>query len=103
MKKAIDGLLYDTEKAEKVASYSNGLGKSDFGYVREKLFRTSNGRFFLYGEGGAQSRYSKPAGDMRGPGEDIQPLSETEAIEWLEDHNEVEVLKEEFPEHLEPA
>ncbi len=96
MKQVIDGLLYDTTKAERIAStsYSN---RTDFDYYAEDLCKTKNGRYFLAGEGHARSRYGKRVDkNTWGPGEGIVPLEKEQALAWCE-HNDVEpdiVMKE---------
>ena len=104
MQKLIDGKLYDTNEAELIASWSTFQDKRDFNFFEEKLYRTESGAWFLYGSGGASSKYSQPAasGGMTG-GEDIRPLSESEVFEWCERRNQVEVALEYFPDMVEPA
>jgi hypothetical protein len=98
MKKIIDRLCYNTETAEEIASYWNGLMSSDFGYCTEKLYKTKNGRWFIHGKGGAASSYrqSLEGGRSWTGGETIVVLTEEEALAWLEQHNETEALEEHF-------
>lgn len=86
MKKIINGKKYDTDTATKCGSYEHGCG-GDFGYIYEALYRKKTGEFFLYGEGGAFTKYRKPDGlnNYRG-GEGITPMTEKEAKKWAEDH-----------------
>ena len=87
MKKVIEGKLYNTETAEELASWHNGCSYSDFNYCKEDLYRTKKGNYFLHGEGGAMTRYSESCGNnSRCEGEDIIPLTESEAKEWAEGH-----------------
>lgn len=90
MKKIINKKLYDTETAKMIASWSNGLGKSDFRGYEENLFLKKTGEFFLYGEGGGLSPYAERRGDGWGYGEKITPLTEEEAREWAETHMEAD-------------
>ena len=74
MKKIICKVEYDTEAAEVVLKKVNGnFGDAD-GY-EETLYKTANGKFFLYTNGGADSKY---------PNEDIKRMSPAKADEWLE-------------------
>ena len=74
MKKIICKVEYDTEASEVVLKKVNGnFGDAD-GY-EETLYNTANGKFFLYTNGGADSKY---------PTEDIKRLSPAKADEWLE-------------------
>jgi|LSQX01.3.fsa_nt_gb hypothetical protein len=86
MKKIINGKRYDTSTAKLVgkASYSN---RGDFAYWSEELYLKRTGEFFIYGEGGPLSRYSRSTGQNQwSGGEKIIPLSIREAQEWAEEH-----------------
>ena len=73
MKKIICKVEYDTEASEIVLKKATGnFGDAD-GY-EETLYKTANGKFFLYTNGGADSKY---------PTEDIKRLSAAKADEWL--------------------
>jgi hypothetical protein len=104
MQKLIDGKLYDTEQAEEIASWSNGLSYSDFNHMDESLYRTESGRWFIHGGGGPKTKYRKPAagGGVSGS-EDIRALSEDEAFQWLQRHNLVEEAQTYFADRIEPA
>lgn len=103
MKKVIDGLLYNTEESEKITTYSNNKGRSDFYFVREHLYQTENGRYFLHCEGGAATTYSKSVGNASTGSQTIKPLEESDVIDWLEKHNKVRVLEDRFQDHLQKA
>jgi hypothetical protein len=96
MKKVLDGKMYNTETAEMVASWDNGYSNSDFRCCNETLYRTKKGTFFLHGGGGAMTSWSSSYGDMSGWGEDIRPLTDDEAKEWLEGHDKVDALERLF-------
>lgn len=104
-KKIIDGKRYDTETAEQVASWSNGLSYSDFNHCEEDLYRTKRGNWFTCGSGGPRSSYCRPAGQdsWTGSSNIIRALSPAEAREWLENHNETDALERFFPEQIEDA
>ena len=61
MKKIVEGVLLNTETATLIArnSYSNS---SDAFYFCEELYLTRKGRYFIYAEGGAASKYSVMCG-----------------------------------------
>lgn len=74
MKKIICKVEYDTENAEIVKKNTFGnFGDTD-GY-EETLYKKENGTFFLYVNGGADSKYPK---------EDIKRISKDKAKAWLE-------------------
>lgn len=78
MKKIICKVEYDTDTAELVAKFTSGnFGDAD-GY-EETLYKTANGKFFLYVNGGAESLYSA---------ENITRMSADKAKAWLEAHAE---------------
>ncbi len=103
MKKIIEGKVYNTETASLIGEYDNGLGHRDFNYVFEKLYKTKKGNYFLAGEGGANSKYSKPSGDGWCDGEGIIPLSKKTALQWAEHYMHSEIIQKEFAEMLEEA
>jgi len=109
MKKIIDGVRYDADKAVKVGAADNlGLGVSsvtDFAYWTAELYRTPrSGRFFLVGEGGPQSRFAQSAGQNTwSGGSDLIPMSKEEALSWAERYLDVEVVEEHFSELIEDA
>ena len=87
MKKIINGKVYDTEKAKKVASWYSSYARNDFHYYEEELHKKKTGEFFLYGEGNAASPYSRSCGQNEWcGGEKIVPMTFAEAQEWAEKH-----------------
>jgi hypothetical protein len=87
MKKVINGKVYDTETAKKVASWYSSYARNDFHYYEEELYQKKTGEFFLHGEGNAASPYSKSCGQNEWCGsEKIVPLTFAEAQEWAEKH-----------------
>lgn len=97
MKKIINGKRYDTGTAKFIgeASHSN---RTDFAYWSEELYQKRTGEFFIYGEGGPASKYSRSTGQNQwSGGEKIIPLTIKEAKEWAEkylDADEYEILFE---------
>ena len=86
MKKVINGSLYDTETAKLLGedSYSN---PRDFAHWRESLYRTKSGKYFLYGAGGALTKYAVCVGQNEwSGGEKIIPLDLDSAQKWAEEH-----------------
>jgi hypothetical protein len=104
MKRIIDGKSYNTETAECIATWSNHHYPNDFHYCEESLYRTAKGAWFVAGEGGAMSKYSRPVGNNgRGGGEGLEPFTADEARRWLEEHNFVDELEEHFGSQIEEA
>ena len=73
MKKVICKVEYDTATAELVKKNSFGTFGDPAGY-EESLYKTSDGKFFLYVNGGEESPYTE---------ENIKRMSAAKAEEWL--------------------
>ncbi len=72
MKKIICKVEYDTETAVLVKKNTFGEFGDATGY-EESLYVTENGKYFLYVNGGAESKY---------PEENIKRMSADKAEEW---------------------
>lgn len=105
MKAIIDGKRYDTEKAIELGEASSNVGRSDFGYWQETLYRTPrSGAFFLAGYGHARSHYATNlGGGSWGPGKKITPMTKAEALAWCERNLSAEKTEEIFAEDIEDA
>ena len=97
MKKILNGKMYNTETAKRIAnrSYSN---PRDFNYVSETLYRKKTGEFFLYGEGGAMTTYSIRTENGWSGGDEFIPLSEGKARKWMETYCDADEYIEVFGE-----
>ena len=73
MKKVICKVEYDTEASSIVEKRTFGEIGDPKGY-EETLYKTPNGKFFLYVNGGAESPY---------PEENITRMAQAKADEWL--------------------
>lgn len=70
-------LIYDTDRASAIAEWTNGQHMGDPAYLEQTLFRTKNGRWFLYEEGGPESSVARDGGQT------MRPLPDDMALEWL--------------------
>ena len=87
MKKVINGKVYDTATAQRLAEYAPNPYRSDFHYFCETLYRKKTGEYFIHGEGNAASKYALSCGQNEScAGEKIIPLTYAEAQEWAEEH-----------------
>lgn len=93
MKKIINGKMYNTETAEIIASWDNGLCGNDFNACSETMYRKKTGEFFLHGEGGANTIYSEQNGDWRSGSSVIIPYTEEEARTWLEEKGDADTYE----------
>ena len=73
MRKTIAGVEYNTESSEFVAKRTEG-NVGDVSGFEECLFKTADGRYFLYANGGERSKYPK---------ESIKRMSAKAAELWL--------------------
>lgn len=86
MKKVINGVLCNTKTAKFIGNWEYS-SPNDLYYCYEELYRTKSGKFFLYGEGGPASKYSRMTGSNSwSGGEDIELLSREDAREWAEEY-----------------
>lgn len=99
MKRVLDGMVYDTEKAIEICDVWEGTGRSDFQHIDAKLYRTKRSKqFFLAGFGGAMTRFSQRCSDGSYCGsEKIVPLSLEEARHYAENNTTAEILEQYFP------
>lgn len=72
MKKIICKVEYDTDKSELIARNTFGAFGDKDGY-EESLYITKDGKYFLYTNGGEESKYPK---------ESITRMSASKAEEW---------------------
>ena len=97
MKKIINGKKYDTDTAKFLLSRSNNC--TGFSRCYEELYIRKTGEYFLYGEGGAMSKYSKSCGDnCWSGGEDILPLTEAKAKSFVEKYGDADDYEKIFGE-----
>ena len=87
MKKIISGKVYDTDKAQEMATWSNGGSWRDFAHCEETLYRKKTGEYFLYGEGGPMTQYAVAEGQNSWTGGSrLMPMSYQDATAWAETH-----------------
>ena len=75
MKKIICKVEYDTEAAQLIGKFTSGEFGDPAGY-EESLYETTDGKFFIYVNGGAESIYTK---------EDIKRLAKDKVKAWKAD------------------
>ena len=86
MKKILNNKVYDTKTAKLLGESSFGR-YGDFNYWIEELYQKKTGEFFLYGEGGANTRYGRQtATNTWSGGSAITPLTYETAQKWAEEH-----------------
>jgi len=100
MKAIINGRKYDTETASELATARNrNFQWGDFQAWEETLYVKRTGEFFLYGKGGAATKYATPVGHhSSASGDSIVPLTEEDAKRWAERHLRAETYEEIFGE-----
>jgi hypothetical protein len=104
MKKIIDGKRYDTETAQELAAWSNDYSCRDFHWCCETLYKTRKGAYFVHGEGGAMSPWSRSCGDNSwSGGEGTDLLTAEDARLWLEEKGLTQALERWFADSIEDA
>ena len=104
MKKVINGKVYNTETAELVHDWTNGYGRNDFKFRTKDLYRTKKGNWFIYHEGGPMTDMAVSVGsNSYGGSEDIEPISEKDALRFLESHDGAEEALKYFADQIEEA
>ena len=98
MKKIINGRVYDTETAKKIRKWDNGLYGNDDRACREILYKKTKGEYFLFGNGGALTKYSIPHGNSSCGSSDIIPLTKDEVKFWMEKKGDPDTYTKEFGE-----
>lgn len=88
MEKIINGKRYNTETAILVGRWNNNLPHDDFEWCAESLYKKRGGEYFIYGEGGSMTRYSKS--------KSIVPLSFEQAESWAKRHLDSTAYENEF-------
>lgn len=89
MKKTINGIRYDTDKATLITMAQSKEKRGSPHYWQE-LFYLSPRRThtFLQGEGGFLTAWGRPhKGGGRTSGKGIKPLTDREAQEWLDHYS----------------
>jgi hypothetical protein len=96
MRQVIDKKVYNTETAECLAEYDNGLSGRDFHSLSESLYKTKKGTFFLYGVGGPMTEYAVHHGNETSGSSKITPMTREEAIAWAELRKQTQLFDNEF-------
>lgn len=76
MRKEADGVVYDTQNSTVDKKFTYGVPGDPCGY-EETLYITSDGKYFVYTYGGAQSKY---------PAENIIPIERENVKKWMLSH-----------------
>ena len=78
---------YDTETAQLLGQYDNGKAQRDAGHMTEALYRTPEGEYFLFGQGGKSSCYARVCScGNRDNGARILPITAQRAQGWAQEH-----------------
>jgi hypothetical protein len=93
MKRIINNKKYDTEKANLIGENTYSI-IGDFHYMSETLYITKNNNYFIAGEGGAMSKYSKSLGNnQQSGGSEIIPMDKKEAQSWAIENLDVDTVE----------
>lgn len=86
---------YDTEKAKLIKQFKHNGATEDFSVVKE-FYVTEKGNYFCYSYQNGDSAVSRKS-------ERIKPYTKQEFIEYLEKHQEWELLESLFSKDIEDA
>jgi hypothetical protein len=94
MRATRQGQVYDTDAATLLVEVKDGTFPPDAAsWYREGLYQMPDGRLFLAGEGGADTRWCRRLPDRsRIEGDGIEPLSARDAMEWAEVHASIDAI-----------
>lgn len=98
MRRIINGKTYNTDTATWVGEYRNSFFPGDFRYIEEDLYKKKTGEFFLAGRGGAMTKYAEAVSTAYANGFGIIPLTEEEAMDWVEKYLDTDTYIELFGE-----
>jgi hypothetical protein len=98
MIRIIEGKRYNTDTATCVCNLSDGKGysRSNFRFEDTDLYVTPKGTFFLAGEGGPMTRWSRTVGNMSTGGSGIRVIDRAEALAILERENATAEIEKYF-------
>ena len=104
MKKIVNGVIYDTEKATLIGESSEGY-KGDFRHWEAGLYVTPRSkRYFIAGAGGPMTRFAQSVGQNSWEGgADLIPMTREEALEWAEKYVDTAIVEHYFGDVLEEA
>jgi len=112
MKRIIQGVRYDTDKATLIGETDNiGAGassRSDFSWWEAGLYVTPRSkRYFLAGTGGPMTRFGHKVDQHSSSGSSggskLIPMSKDEALEWAEQYLSTDVIEKYFGDIIEDA
>lgn len=105
MRKIIDGIRYDTTKATEIGSYEATCPMNDFHWFSETLYKAPrSGKFFIAGEGGPMSRWSKAIDrNSWSGGSGIIAVEPDQARQWCEQYLEGDEWSEHFADQIQNA
>ena len=92
MKKVINGKMYDTDTARRVAEIDHGGLTNDLDYWSITIYRKKNKEFFLW------NYVSVRDASCNGAKDTIKPLSDSAAKQWIEKNASGDVYVAEFGE-----
>ncbi|MCJ1989389.1 hypothetical protein [Pseudolactococcus carnosus] len=102
MKKIIKGKSYDTETAKEIGSITIGRW-GDYNWYDETLYQKKTGEFFIYGHGGANSKYGVWVADGKSEGKKIIPIGVEAADEWSQENLDGDTYEKVFGEVTEDS
>jgi hypothetical protein len=95
--------MYNTETATEITSWDNELPANNIHAIKETLYRTEKGAYFLNYWGGAATDYAESYGVTSPNNSGLRALSEPEAYKWLEKRDFATEIEHHFSNEIEAA
>lgn len=96
MRRIIEGITYNTATAVLIGEWRNTLDIKDAKWCHEILFKTQEGRYFIWGCGGTRSPYKFVNNPNHSSRTEITPLGVHEAMIWAKKHLMLSIYIKEF-------
>lgn len=84
----------DIETAFHFDSYTNKFPPDDLRYLKETLFYTASGKWYLFSNTGHLSKISQLCLSFIPPSLKIFPLTSRDAFSWIVSHSDIDKLRE---------
>lgn len=92
-----NGKRYVLSTSRLIAEHGAGYPETDARYMRERLFLSSKGTWYIVGDGGAETRYGRQHGSqMIGSRDNIRELNRKEAFRHCQEFATQAIVEEHF-------
>lgn len=96
MKRIINDKVYNTETATHICTYQHSY-PSEFSYVKEDLYVSKKGQYFIAYEGGPLSKYAETCGNNTSGSEGIRLVDDERAKGFCAETMSADEFIERYP------